>query len=69
MDTSKLSKKEASTQKNLLITTQEVFIISIWGLLQTCFNPKGPSSGNTDILHYLEDTLGDGRFIYRGSTK
>jgi len=30
----------------------EVFIISIWGLLQTCFGPKGPASGNTDILHY-----------------
>jgi len=52
VDTSKLSKKEAKYIEKSVDHNSEVFNISIWGSLQTCFGPKGPASGNTDILRY-----------------
>ena len=40
-----------------------VFIINIWGIVTTCFSPKGLSVGNTYIQIYYEKTLGYGWFI------
>lgn len=44
---------------------QEVFVINIWGILTTCFGPKGLSSANTYIQHYYAQAMGNVWVIFK----